>query len=234
MPISAIIVAAGSGKRLGSSLPKQFIELNAKPVLAVTVEKFEHCCAIDDIIIVAACDYLEHVQTEIINRYGFKKVKAVIPGGNTRQASVYNGLKAIGAAEIIVIHDGARPFVSADEIAASIEYAKAEGASVIGVKAKNTIKSADAGGFVSGTPNRDELYEIQTPQTFQRELIMAAYEKAESDGFITTDDSALVERLGAKVKIVEGSYRNVKITTEEDLLLARLICNQENRNFSSF
>ena len=227
MSTSAIIVAAGAGKRFGSSLPKQFVELNSKPVLAHAIEKFENCPAIDEIIVVVSCDYLKYVKTKIINCYGFKKIKAVVSGGNTRQDSVFNGLKVTDEnAEIIAIHDGARPLVPSDAITASIECAKAEDACILGVKTNNTIKILDDNGFVIGTPNRDILYEIQTPQTFKRELIFFAYEKAAEDNFIATDDSALVERLGARVKIIEGSYQNIKITTEEDMLLANLIYNR--------
>ncbi|MCL2874481.1 MAG: 2-C-methyl-D-erythritol 4-phosphate cytidylyltransferase [Defluviitaleaceae bacterium] len=224
---SAIIVAAGSGKRLGSSLPKQFLKLNSKPILSHTIEKFENCCFINEIIVVVPFDYLDHAKSEVVNCYKFEKVKKVIPGGDTRQSSVFNGLKEVDdTSEIVVIHDGARPFVSTDDIAASIECAKTEGACIIGVKAKNTIKSVELDGFVADTLIRDSLYEVQTPQTFKRELITAAYENSEKNGFFATDDSALVERLGAKVKIIDGSYKNIKITTEEDLLFAKMILSE--------
>jgi len=219
MRVSAIIVAAGTGRRFGAELPKQFVMLNSKPVLAHTVEKFENCDLIDEIIIVAPIDFLEHTKACCL-----KKVTKIVSGGETRQTSVFNGLKAVDElSQIVLIHDGARPLVSINDIEASIICAESEGACVLGVKTKSTIKSVNESGFVSKTLTRDSLYEIQTPQAFKKDLIFNAYKKAEKKGFLATDDSALAEHFGAKVKVIEGSYSNIKITTEEDLLFVQML-----------
>jgi len=218
---SVVIAAAGKGSRMGMESNKQYLELRGKPVLAMTIQRFEDCNLIDEIIVVANEAETEYCRRNVVERYGFKKVKAVVTGGPTRRQSVYNGLQRVSpGCGIVLIHDGARPFIEAHTIEACIDAAEKYGASVAAVPAKDTIKRADGDDFVDETIDRSSLWYIQTPQAFLFGLIMDAHTKAEQDGFDGTDDAVLAERLGHKVKLVTGSYTNIKITTREDLILA--------------
>lgn len=221
-----VIVAAGSGKRMKSKRAKQFIEIKNKPIAAYTIEKFEDAESVDEIVIVTGEEDIVYFQNEIIKRYGFKKVKAVVKGGSERQYSVYCGLKEIDSGtDVVLIHDGVRPFVKTEEIEHIAEKTMEYGACVLGVKVKDTIKICDEAGNVTNTPKRELLWAAHTPQSFKYNIIMKAHKKAYEDGFLGTDDSMLAERLGVKIKMLEGSYENIKITTPEDLLTAeRIIC----------
>lgn len=219
--ISVVIAAAGKGTRMGLETNKQYLELQGKPVLALTLQRFEDCISVDEIIVVAGETEVEFCRKNVTDRYGFKKIKVVTAGGATRQQSVYKGLRHVSpGCNIVLIHDGARPFIDADGIEACIDAAKQYGAAVLAVPARDTIKRSDLSGFVEETVDRSKLWYIQTPQAFQYELIMDAHVKAAQDGFDGTDDAVLAERMGHKVKLVSGNYNNIKITAREDLIMA--------------
>ena len=221
---TAIITAAGKGTRMNSDINKQYIDIAGIPVLARTIAAFENCDAIADIIVVVNEDDLQYCRLNIIEQYNFSKVKALISGGFERQNSVYKGLCAAEESrKIVLIHDGARPFVSKKNIIDCILAAKEFGACGIGVKLKDTIKICDQNGFVHTTPDRSSLWSIQTPQAFTYDIIMNAHKAAIQGGYIGTDDLVLVERQGIQVKIIEGSYQNIKITTPEDLIIGESI-----------
>ncbi|MBP7175234.1 MAG: 2-C-methyl-D-erythritol 4-phosphate cytidylyltransferase [Thermoclostridium sp.] len=217
---SAIIVAAGKGSRMNAKTNKQYLMLSNRPVLAYTLEAFEHTEIISEIILVIHPD--DHqLFKECILPYGFSKITAVVDGGADRQASVYNALAQVSPESgIIAVHDGARPLIAPKVITDSTETAAKYGAACVGVPVKDTIKQVSPELTVIDTPDRSVLWAVQTPQTFQRDILINAHEKALSEGYRGTDDSVLVERLGVKVKMVMGSYANLKITTAEDLVFA--------------
>ncbi len=219
-----IIVAAGSGKRMKSAIAKQYIELKGRTIISYTIETFNNSENIDDIILVTSSDAVDYVKSEIVEKYRFKKVRAVVEGGEERQDSVYNGLKAVESdTDVVLIHDGVRPFV-ADKYIAQLESVAMEfGGCVLGAPVKDTIKVCDSEGYITDTPKRETLWLAQTPQCFKYDVIMKAYEKAEQEGYRGTDDSMLAERLGIKIKIVKGDYENIKITTPEDLYIGEVI-----------
>ena len=220
MNVTAIIVAAGKSKRIQDRLPKQFMEIGGKPVLSHTLEIFEKCEEIDEILLVISEDWLSYCSTEVVDKYGFEKIKKVISGGERRQDSVYKGLLAVpNNTSIVVIHDGVRPLVRASKITESINMCKECKAVILAVPIKETVKRIE-GGSVHTTLKRERLWIAQTPQTFDYKILLDAFEKAKADGFVGTDDASLVERMGIEVKIIEGDYDNIKITTPEDLILA--------------
>lgn len=226
---SAVIVAAGTGKRLNSKVCKQFIELNGKPIIVHTMEKFQKLKCIDEIILVTKEEFMDFCRKDIVDKFNLSKVKKVVKGGEERQFSVYNGLVSVNKnTDIVVIHDGVRPFADDDLIEKTILEAKKSKACISAVKTKDTIKKADAFGFVSETLERNFLYNVQTPQAFNYDMILKAYEKAFNENFTATDDSMIVENYGNAVKIVEGSCFNIKITTAEDLILAKYIFDYKN------
>jgi 2-C-methyl-D-erythritol 4-phosphate cytidylyltransferase len=218
---AAIIPSAGMGLRMGS-MKKNYMQLAGKPVLAHTLAAFEASPFIDTVIVVAAPEDVRFCTDEIIKPFGIKKVGDVIPGGEERQDSVANALKVLkdGPAKLIVVHDGARPLVTSGTIEDTLKAAAAAGAAIAAVKPKDTIKEAGADGSVMRTVPRETLRLVQTPQAFLASLLFQAFDKAAKEGYTATDESSLVERLGVRVRIVEGSYENIKITTPEDLLLA--------------
>lgn len=226
--VTAIVVAAGKGKRMGKGFNKQYIQLQGKPIVAHTLEVFEKSQYIDDIILVVGQEEIDFAQEEIIKKHDLRKVSKVIGGGKERQDSVYEGLLAAkDECEIVLIHDGARPFVQEYMIGKTIDTAKKMGAAIVAVPVKDTIKRVNTQLEVVDTPNRKELWGIQTPQTFQYSLLKRAYDAAREEKVIVTDDSMMVERLGHPVKIVEGSYENIKITTPEDIIIAEEILHKE-------
>ncbi len=219
---TAIIVAAGKGKRMGTQRSKQFLPLGGKEILAHTMTRFEETAAIRDILLVTSTDAMEDVR-EMAQKYGWRKLSAVVEGGAERQDSVWNGLQRLSAdTEIVLIHDAVRPFVTEDILLRSIETAQEVGCCIAGVPAKDTIKVCDSDGMVAATPARESLWQIQTPQTFRKDLILRAYERAMQEGFSGTDDASLAEHAGYAVKVIWGDYRNIKITTPEDLRIAEL------------
>jgi len=220
MKVTALIPAAGRGERMKSDVQKPFLTLLNRPVLAHTLDVFEACDSITDIILIVSEDVIGKCSADVVDAYGYAKVTKVIPGGAKRQDSVYNGLLATGdECDVVVIHDGARPLVMREMIERSVEMCADCKAVIVAVPPKDTIKRGE-NGFVFSTLDRSKLWSVQTPQTFQRDLIMEAHEQARKNGFVGTDDASLVERLGAPVKILRGSYDNIKITTPEDLFLA--------------
>jgi 2-C-methyl-D-erythritol 4-phosphate cytidylyltransferase len=223
MKADAIIVSAGKGQRFTEGKKKQYYLLADKPILAYTLDQFETCPLIRSVLLVVGQEDMDFSLKEIVEKYRYRKIAQIIPGGKRRQDSVKNGMDALAKdAEIVVIHDGVRPFVTRAMIEDSIYSAERFGAAVVAMPVKDTIKMAHPDGTVLKTLDRETLWQAQTPQTFQAKLIKEAYYKATEDGFVGTDDASLVERLGVKVHILPGSYTNIKITTPEDLILANL------------
>lgn len=220
---SVVIVSAGRGSRMKADINKQFLKLQNKEVIAHTIDKFYNNENIGEIIVVVREDEAEFFKINIIEKYGYKNIKIAF-GGSERQDSVYNGLKMVDEnCKIVLIHDGARPFVNNETIDSAIESAKENKCVIVGVPVKDTIKVIDENNNVCDTPDRSTLWSIQTPQVFDFSLIMKAHEKAREDNYYGTDDSILVEYFGQKVKVVEGSYNNIKITTPEDLKIGEEI-----------
>lgn len=215
---SAIIVAAGKGSRMKADCPKQFIEVLGKPILYYTLKAFEKS-EIDEIIIVVSEEYLEYVQKEIVEKYDLKKVIKVIQGGNERYESVYNGLALLNDSNYILVHDGARPFIEVDMINRVIHEVEVCDAVIVGVKSKDTVKVVNEEGFVQMTPNRNYVWNIQTPQAFAYDLLKNAYDIIVKEKYTSITDDAMVVEYATKqpIKVIEGSYANIKITTPEDL-----------------
>ncbi len=224
----AIVLAAGQGKRMKSNIQKQYLLIKNKPVLYYTLNAFETSPLISEIILVTGKDEIEYCREEIVKKYGFQKVHKIVAGGKERYHSVYEGIQAIDEADYVYIHDGARPFVDEEIIERACAAVAKYGACVVGMPVKDTIKLVDETCFAIRTPDRRRVWQVQTPQVFEYQLIKGAYEKLmkeEPEGI--TDDAMVVETmLGYKVKLVEGSYRNIKITTPEDLEIAAVFCNQ--------
>ena len=234
---TAILLAAGTGRRMGSDVAKQYMLLNDKPVIWYGLQAFENSAIIDDIILVTGKDEIAYVQEEIVNRYGFTKVVAVVSGGAERYLSVSNALDTIRQGDLpvsntdgyVFIHDGARPLVTEKIIADTFEAVKEFGACCAAVPVKDTIKLADANGFVEATPDRSRLYAVQTPQVFSLPLVLEAYRKLAIEdsslreaGVQITDDAMVVETmLKHPVKLVESSYDNIKITTPADMEVSK-------------
>ncbi|MBI3812140.1 MAG: 2-C-methyl-D-erythritol 4-phosphate cytidylyltransferase [Nitrospirae bacterium] len=219
--VAAIIPAAGFGRRMGHSTPKQFLLLNGIPILVYTLKVFESSPLIDEICLVVPPGMEDRCRIKLLEPYHLKKVGRVISGGETRQASVHQGLKKTSPdADRVVVHDGVRPFLSGELLRRVLETATGEVGAIAAMPLKETPKQVREDGTVLSTPDRTQLYLAQTPQVFPRKVLMEAYEKAYADGIASTDDSALVERLGFPVRIVEGAWDNIKITTAEDLHLA--------------
>ena len=216
--VGVVIVAAGRGTRMGTVESKQYLLLQGKPIIVHTLEVFQQHELISEIVLVTGEEDVARCQ-EWIRHYKLDKVTAVVSGGSERQHSVHKGLLELGTTWVMV-HDGVRPFVHSREIEACYERAKQIGASVLAVPVKDTIKQVDSEGKVLSTPDRRSLWAIQTPQTFRLSDLLEAYEAAGREGFLGTDDSSLAERAGITVSVVEGSYRNIKITTPEDLEFA--------------
>ncbi len=221
--VTAIFPAAGQSRRMKISSNKNFLELDGIPVLIRTLQKFSQSKKIDNLIIAAAGDEIETVKN-LLKKFSDLKPFKIVAGGSERQYSIANALKEIADdCEIILVHDAARPLISVKVIDEVIDAAKIYGGAIAAVPEKNTIKIVDENNFVVDTPDRSKLVAVQTPQGFQRKILIDAYEKAAQDKFLGTDDSSLVERLGYKVKIILSNYRNIKITTPEDILAAKAL-----------
>lgn len=222
--VTAIVVAGGRGKRMGKSISKQYIKIKGKEIIALTLEVFNNSRIVDEIILVVPCEDVDYCTTEIVKKYNLEKVKRIIDGGAERQESVYKGLLNCNSkTDIVIIHDGVRPFISDKIIADGVQYATRYGACTTAVPVKDTLKVVDEDGFSVSTPDRNKIRMIQTPQTFKYNLILDAHKRAILEGIIATDDTMLVESLGNKVKIIDGNYFNIKITTVEDLIYAESI-----------
>lgn len=221
MKTVAIIPAGGAGRRLASSVAKQYLLLDGVPVLARTLKIFQQAKVIDEIILVVPPDDLVFAQKQLVEKYSLTRVSAVVAGGNERQDSVRNGLCAIaGICGVVVIHDGVRPLLTCEMITNVVAAAKNAGASSTGVKVKDTVKRTAGSDLVEATLPRNNLWLTQTPQAFDFDVLQKAYAAAANDKFYGTDDASLVERIGVKVKMIGGSYENIKITTPDDLLVA--------------
>ena len=223
MSFSAIVLAAGSGSRMHSALPKQYMPLEGKPVLYYSLKAFQES-PVDEIVLVVPNGDEEYALKEIVCRFGFDKVHSIAAGQDTRAGSVLNGIKA-AKSDHVLIHDSARAFVTGELIKRMMDAAVAFKAAAAAVPEKNTIKVADSDGYVTSTPDRSTLWEIQTPQGFEKDLLLEGYEK--TGGMPSekiTDDAMVVELSGcSKVKLVMGEYTNIKITTPEDLEIGRMI-----------
>jgi len=230
MRVVALIPAAGRGRRMGSEKPKAILPLGGIPLITHTLREFEACRQVDEILALVPAEEVPLFADEILRRAGLKKVSQLLAGGPERQDSVYLGLKAIGGkADFVIIHDGARPFVSPDLIARALSETRSYRAVVVGLPAGDTIKEVSAQREVLRTLERSRLWAIQTPQSFEYNLIMEAHEKAREEGFYGTDDASLVERLKIPVRIIEGSRFNLKISTPEDLILGEALLKYFNK-----
>ncbi|MFR0957012.1 MAG: 2-C-methyl-D-erythritol 4-phosphate cytidylyltransferase [Roseburia inulinivorans] len=220
---AAIVLAAGSGKRMNSKVHKQYLIIQNRPVLYYSLKAFEDS-AVDEIVLVVGKGEEEFCRKEIVDKYGISKVKAIVEGGKERYHSVFEGLKQTSDADYVLIHDGARPFVNQKIIRRCMLEVPEYQACVVGMPVKDTIKIADEGGYAKQTPDRKNVWMIQTPQTFSYALIYEAYEEMlKTEDTAITDDAMVLERIkGKKSKLIEGSYRNIKITTPEDLLIANV------------
>ena len=224
MKNTAIVLAAGQGKRMHTKIQKQFLEIKGYPVLYYSLRCFQDSPLIEDIILVTGEESVLYCQKEIVNKYGFTKVTKVIPGGKERYDSVYQGLLACENSDYVLIHDGARPFITEEILERGLTGAEETGACAVGMPSKDTVKIADESGYIAETPDRSKVWMIQTPQIFQYALIRNAHESIRTREMSNvTDDAMVVEQeTGIKVRLAEGSYQNIKITTPEDLGVAEL------------
>lgn len=222
--VTALVPAAGMGRRMGKAVAKQFLPLGDKPMLAHTLLVFQRASEIDEIIPILSQEDMEMCLREVIEQYHITKVKTLVVGGKERQDSVANGLQKLEKdASIVMIHDGVRPFVTNEMIRESVELAKKGESVVVGVPIKDTIKEVDDKKIVRNTLERSRLWAVQTPQTFPVKVLKRAYEESYKRKISATDDATLVERMGGTVHVIMGSYDNIKITTPEDLILAEEI-----------
>lgn len=222
--VNAIILSAGKGKRMNSDVSKQYLKINDKPLIYYTIKEFEES-NVDEIIIVVGKGDEEFLKKEIIEKYNISKVNRIVVGGNERYDSVINGLKDLKEDELVLIHDGARPLIKPEEINNIINEVKVCGACIAGMPSKDTVKIVDKKGEVVSTPERKNVWQIQTPQAFNVDIIKSAYERMrESNDKTITDDAMVVEKYtDTKIKVIEASYENIKVTTPEDLVIVEKI-----------
>lgn len=221
LKFGVIIVAGGSGTRMGADYPKQFLKLRGKEILLHALDAVELSGVADEIVIVCHKDYLDFCRTLIGGRR-LDECTEVVAGGETRQESVFNGLKALKDCDYVLIHDAVRCCVAPGDIKKISKHVSEDGSCALGVKVKDTLKIADAEGYICSTPDRDYLWQIQTPQAFSYDIILRAHQKAIENNLSATDDCALAEAFGEKIRIIEGSYENIKITTPSDMDIAEL------------
>lgn len=225
---AAIVLSAGTGSRMKSDIPKQYMDLNGRPVIYYSLKAFEDS-NVDSIVLVTGRDDIEYCRKEIVEKYGFTKVKAIVEGGAERYDSVFEGLKAINDCDYVMIHDGARPMLDSNIIERAWRGAVEYKACVVGMPVKDTIRIVGIDGTAISTPDRKSLWQIQTPQAFDYRLIYEAYSKVLADVKAgkqkanITDDAMIVEcASNVKVHMTEGDYRNIKITTPEDIQVAEI------------
>ena len=226
--VTAIVLAAGKGSRMGSQVPKQYLTLLGHEVLYYSLKAFEESI-VDQVVLVTGAGDIDYCRSELVEKYGFSKVKKIIAGGAERYDSVYMGLKAAAPCDYVLIHDGARPMVTPEIISQVLEGAIACGSCTTAVPVKDTIKLSTAEGFAGGTPDRAQLRAVQTPQVFSLPLYRHALALAEEADKRYTDDCQLIEAAGGAVYLTMGDYRNIKITTPEDLLVAEAFAKDENQ-----
>jgi 2-C-methyl-D-erythritol 4-phosphate cytidylyltransferase len=232
MKVIALVPAAGIGKRMGAQINKQYLLLAGKPIVAHTLLVLEDAPFIDEIYVIVPEAEIPYCREHVVERYDLTKVRGIVAGGAERQNSVMNGLRALTGADVddlVLIHDGVRPFISLPVLEKSVETAREKGGALVAVPVKDTVKIV-VDGIVRETPLRETLWLAQTPQTFRYSIIMAAHEIAEAERYQGTDDASLVEWIGKDVHIVLGDYRNIKITTPEDLVMAEAFL-KENAPF---
>jgi 2-C-methyl-D-erythritol 4-phosphate cytidylyltransferase len=209
---------------MGGTIPKPYLQLGAREILAHTLDVFEACAAIDEVWIIVAPEHTSLCQQTIVERYGYRKVRGVVTGGTTRQESVWHGLQQLGdSVDLVVVHDGVRPFVTDAILRDTLSQAGRYGAAISAVPVKDTLKRVSETGDVEATVSRDRLWRVQTPQAFQRSLLQAAFLHAWDQGVTATDEAALLESLGRTIKVVPGIESNIKVTTPDDLLFAENI-----------
>jgi len=220
--VSAIIVAAGKGIRMEGTMRKQYLDLSGRPVLAHSIMTFDSCSLVDEIFLVIPREDVEYCQKKIISLLDLKNHINLVHGGDKRQDSVYNGLKAITKnTETVVIHDGVRPFIQPEDLKECILVSKKYGACILGTPASDTLKRVNKSDIIETTLSRENIWLAETPQAFKYDLILKAHETARRDGYVGTDDASLVERMGKDVKIINGGRFNIKITKKEDLVIAK-------------
>ena len=221
--VSVIFPAAGAGRRMKADRNKVLLELSGVPILLRTLRRFSAVPAVAELIVVVAKDEIAFVEGMLEKAQGLKPWR-VVQGGAERQYSIANGMAHLAAdADIVLVHDAARPLIRRETIEELIRVVRAEGAGIVAVPEKNTIKIAAEDGTVAATPPRQTLWQVQTPQGFRKEILIEANRRAEADGFLGTDDASLVERIGVPVRIVHGEYSNIKVTTPEDMVVAEAI-----------
>ena len=226
MRVAAIIAAAGMGLRMQSPISEPYLLLAGKPILAHTLEVFEGVKEVQEVTVVAHADDLEYCREEVIAAHGFKKVLRLVPGGKERQDSVYHALKALQLEDdldIILVHDGVRPFILPEQIRRVIKAARSHGGAILGLPAQDTLKRVNPQGKVVHTLDRKDIWQIQTPQGFQAELLQRAFVEAYSRNFYGTDEASLLEEMGHQVVVIPGDPWNLKITTQDDLQLAEAL-----------
>ena len=225
MHVAALIPAAGSGERMGGPVAKPFLHIDGREILARTLDVFENAAVIDEVWVIVGAGNLAACRGEIVERYGFTKVRGVVAGGASRQESVWQGLRRLGSGvDLVVVHDGVRPFLTEAVLGETLACAAEHGAAVAAVPLRDTLKRVSAQGEVVATVPRNHLWRTQTPQAFQRRLLDAAHRQARQQGVRATDDAGLLESLGHPVRVVPGLEGNIKITTPDDLDLgARLL-----------
>jgi 2-C-methyl-D-erythritol 4-phosphate cytidylyltransferase len=224
--IAAIIAAAGIGKRMGRQVPKPYLLLHGKPILAHTLEVFEKTKEVDEVTLVVHPNELDYCQDKVLSQFHFKKVLRLVPGGKERQDSVYHALKVLQKEddlEVVLVHDGVRPFVTPDQICRVIEAARRVGGAILGLPAQDTLKRVTPDGQIHQTLERKDIWHVQTPQAFQFALLWRAFVEAYSRNFYGTDEASLLEELKHPVMVIPGSPLNLKITTPEDLQMAEAI-----------
>ena len=218
--VTAVFPAAGQGRRMNVGINKVFLDLVGKPILVHTLQRFSRSKYINHLVVVVAAEEISFIRKLLKAVPGLTPYQ-VVAGGSERQYSIANGLAVVPKeSEIVLVHDAARPLTSVETIDRVVEGAREIGGAIAAVPEKNTVKIVAEDGIVKETPPRKTLWEVQTPQGFRKDILLEAYRKAEEDGFLGTDDSSLVERLGVPVKVVESDYRNIKVTTPEDMLIA--------------
>ena len=228
--VIAIVLAGGRGKRMNAEQPKQYMMLNEYPIIYYSLKQFEDS-DVDEIILVVGKDEIAYCQVELIEKYKFKKITAIIEGGKERYESVYHALQKVEDGDYILIHDGARPMITREIIQKSIQEVKRHKACVVGMPVKDTIKIVDEDLYAKETPNRNRVWLVQTPQSFERKLIQNAYENMMRIGDDTiTDDAMVIEKYTDQpIKMIEGSYENIKITTPEDLIVAECFLKKNSK-----
>lgn len=220
--VTALIPCAGQSTRMGGAVKKPFLQVGGRPLLCYTLDIFQNHPGIEEIVLVAGAEETAYCKTEIAEKYGFTKVRAVTAGGRERQDSVAAGLALLAPeTEWVVVHDGVRPLLKPETLTLALDKAREKGCAVLGVPVKDTIKRVNSELLVLETPPRQELWQVQTPQIFQAEVLRKAYREAARLGWLATDDASLVEKLGEKVFMVQGEYSNIKVTTPDDLPYCR-------------